>query len=382
MARPDGKDRGLFERPKGSKIWWIRYTDAEGQEHREKVGPKEAAREIYQQRKTEIRLQKFDPDKVVRRKGWTVTRMLTHYREQRKAVGPKNQSEDQRYVDYWSEKLGKLELDQVSLNHLERWRAERVKDGVKPATVNRPLTYLKAYFNLAVRDGYCKANPVNKLKPLKENNERTRYLDPESELPRLRHAFNCVDWDLVEFALFTGMRQSEQFGLGWAFVDLTGGVVKVADPKAGKARFVHLNAEARAVLARQKERYPESPWVFPAPTKTEKPRSAHNFYNRVFLVACRKVGITDFTWHDLRHSFASWLTMEGAHPKAVQFLLGHASGRMTERYSHLAPRHLAEAVSLLSGSVGERRGLSRPAPEPAPPRKVAPKKKPLKSKKP
>ena len=353
MARKDGKDRGLFERPKGSGVWWIRYSDAEGQEHREKVGPKDAARAIYQQRKTEIRLQKFDPALVSRRTRWTVAKMLAHYRAQRKVLGPKNQAEDQRYVDYWTERFGKLELDQLTPEKLENWRIERTRDGVKPATINRALTYLKAYYNLA--EEHCKRNPVKALKPLRENNERTRYLDRNTEFPRLKAALEGENWDIVEFALHTGMRRGEQFGIEWANVDLTANVVRVPCPKGGKARFVYLNDETKAVLLRQRERYPCSPWAFPAPSKPERPRDGHNFYNRVFRKTLEELGIRDFRWHDLRHSFASWLTMRGAHPKAVQELLGHKSGRMTERYSHLSPEHLSNAVRMLSqGSKGER----------------------------
>lgn len=348
MGRAGGKDRGLFQRPANSGIWWVRYFDEEGKEHREKVGPKELARSIYQQRKTEVRQQKFDPDKVVRRKRWTVAKMLAHYREQRKTLGPRNQSEDQRYVDYWTEQLGTLELEQVSAAHLERWRVKRAKDNVKPATINRGLTYLKAYFNLAVRDGHCSQNPVSKVKPLQENNERTRYLDPDNEFARLKAAFNQEQWDLIEFALFTGLRRSEQFGMRWEFVDFTANVVKIPTAKAGKARFIYLNEETRAILERQRSRYPDSPWTFPAPTKPQSPRDGHNFYHREFRKACREVGIQDFHWHDLRHSFASWLTMRGAHPKAVQTLLGVGSSRMMERYSHLAPGHLGATMKLLS----------------------------------
>jgi integrase len=366
MSRKDGKDRGLFERPAGSGIWWIRYTDGEGQEHREKVGSKELARSIYQQRKTEVRLDKFDPERVNRKNRWTVAKMMTHYREKRSIIGPKNQGEDQRYADYWTEKLGKLELDQVSLGHLEKWREQRTRDGVKPATINRALTYLKVYFNLALRDGHCKTNPVEKLKPLRENNERTRYLDPETEFPKLKQAMSGEEWDLVEFALFTGLRRSEQFLLRWEQVNFGAEVLEVPEPKSGQKRFIQLNQEALSVLQRQKQRYPGSPWAFPAPTKPDRPRDGHNFVKRVLKVACSEVGIQDLTWHDLRRSFASWLTMAGAHPKAVQNLLGHTTGRMTERYAYLAPSHLKDAVGLLSSSVGEQQGTSQPAPKPAP----------------
>jgi hypothetical protein len=58
------KPRGIFERPAGSGVWWVRYTDQYGKEHREKVGFKSAAVTIYQQRKTEIRLGRFEPEEI------------------------------------------------------------------------------------------------------------------------------------------------------------------------------------------------------------------------------------------------------------------------------------------------------------------------------
>ena len=67
--RKDPRDRGLFQRPHGSGIWWICYFDRQGKRHREKIGPSKAtARDIYKQRRTEIRLEKFDPEAVARRK--------------------------------------------------------------------------------------------------------------------------------------------------------------------------------------------------------------------------------------------------------------------------------------------------------------------------
>lgn len=59
MARTHSKIRGVFERPKGSRVWWIRYCDQYGQLHREKVGPKGLAKEVYSKRKTAIREGKF-----------------------------------------------------------------------------------------------------------------------------------------------------------------------------------------------------------------------------------------------------------------------------------------------------------------------------------
>jgi hypothetical protein len=76
-----------------------------------------------------------------------------------------------------------------------------------------------------------------------------------------------------------------------------------------------------------------------------------------FPSACRKAGITDFRLHDLRHTYASHLAMRGVHIRALQELLGHKTLAMTQRYSHLAPEQLQNAVKLLDGAIGEKKEL-------------------------
>jgi integrase len=73
-----------------------------------------------------------------------------------------------------------------------------------------------------------------------------------------------------------------------------------------------------------------------------------------FTSACKKAGITDFRFHDLRHTYASHLAMRGVHIRALQELLGHKTLAMTQRYSHLAPEQLQNAVKLLDGVIGEK----------------------------
>jgi len=77
-----------------------------------------------------------------------------------------------------------------------------------------------------------------------------------------------------------------------------------------------------------------------------------------FTSACRKAGIADFRFHDLRHTYASHLAMRGMHIRALQELLGHKTLAMTQRYSHLAPEQLQNTVKLLDGVIGEKRELA------------------------
>src|SRR4029077_4238625 len=66
-----------------------------------------------------------------------------------------------------------------------------------------------------------------------------------------------------------------------------------------------------------------------------------------FEAACKGAGLTDFHFHDLRHTFASWLMMRGVPLATVSNLLAHTSPTMTLRYAHLSPKHLTSAVRVL-----------------------------------
>jgi site-specific recombinase XerD len=73
--------------------------------------------------------------------------------------------------------------------------------------------------------------------------------------------------------------------------------------------------------------------------------------------ACKNLGISDFRFHDLRHTNASHLAMRGVHIRALQELLGYKTLAMTQRYSHLAPEQVKNAVKLLDGGLlGEGKG--------------------------
>jgi len=147
--------------------------------------------------------------------------------------------------------------------------------------------------------------------------------------------------DLVQFALFTGMRRGEVLGLTWERVDRVRGVVLLDLTKSGKRREVPLNSRADAVLARRGSK--SSGLVFGT--------RRWDHFRTAWENAVERAKLADFHFHDLRHTFASWAVQRGASLQEVKDLLGHHSLAMTLRYGHLAPEHLRTAVARLDAAL-------------------------------
>jgi len=142
-----------------------------------------------------------------------------------------------------------------------------------------------------------------------------------------------------------GLRASNQFDLKWTDVDLSNGIITARATKSGETYRIPMNETVREILRSLPSRL-RSEFVFPSATgKTAM--ASRNFRERVFRPALEEAKITDFHWHDLRHSFASRLVMAGVDLKSVQELMGHKTLAMTLRYAHLSPAHKLDAVCRL-----------------------------------
>ena len=159
-----------------------------------------------------------------------------------------------------------------------------------------------------------------------------------------------------KLAAHTGLRRGSLFTLRWDQIDLDNRVIRIPRTKNGRPLSVPLNVTAlNALKALEASKTPESPYVFPHKSGPSAGEPVHDIKNG-FHAALELAHIEDFTWHDLRHTFASWLMMRGASLRSVAELLGHQSLKMTMRYAHLSPAFLSAEVSL----------LDPPQPAPAP----------------
>jgi integrase len=211
-----------------------------------------------------------------------------------------------------------------------------------PAAVNRPLALLRHLLRLAHEEwGVLDSLPT--IRTEKESRGRMKWLTPEEAVKLLeacRKSGNKVLVDLMEFALFTGVRRGEALALTWDRVDRARGVVSLDVTKNGEPREVKLNSTADAVLARR--------WT-PDATGYVFGSRKWNSFRSAWEAALSASGIQGFRFHDLRHTFASWLVQRGRPLKEVQDALGHLSVTMTNRYAHLAPENLRAAVAVLDG---------------------------------
>ncbi|ATS39460.2 MULTISPECIES: site-specific integrase [Xanthomonas] len=264
---------------------------------------------------------------------------------------------------------------------LERFKAQRLKAGIKPSTVNRDLSRIRGALSRAVDWGMIEQHPMRTVKQAKgADDSRVRYLTQEEERQlraglqkreQERRALrtNGNRWHadrghvvremwpadgftdhllpIVLVALNTGMRRGELLGLDWADVNLPGKLVTVtvANAKSRKARHIPLNTEAHDTLARWRQQGAGTGLVFPSPRTGRRMDNISSSWEEL----CDTIALPGFRFHDLRHTFASRLVMAGVDLNTVRELLGHSDIRMTLRYAHLAPDKLAEAVSKLSG---------------------------------
>jgi site-specific recombinase XerD len=339
------KERGIFERPKDSGIWWVRYADNFGRIHREKVGPKGLAKTVYQKRKVEVKEGKFFPENLRRRREILFKDMVKLYLEDHARPNKRSYRDDCRRVKRLLDAFGEKALSEISTQDAARFKA-RLSQEVSPATVNRFLALLKTIFNKGIQWGKTKDNPARGVKLFKENGQRVRFLSEEEE-DNLKTEFPPEYWPLVEFAIHTGTRQGEMFNLRWTDINFQTKIITIPIPqsKSGEMKHIPMNDRVIEILRALPSRM-KGEWVFPS-SKETTPMNGNNFTKRVFIPAVKKAEIENFRWHDLRHTFASRLVMKGNDLRTVQELMGHKDIKMTLRYSHLSPAHKMKAVQTL-----------------------------------
>lgn len=266
--------------------------------------------------------------------------------------------DENRYRNHLAPRFDEKRLSEISPLDLERMKSELARDGKAPATIVHCLKLFRQIFNKAVAWGLHQGNnPVKSVSMPMIKNQRERFLSHDEAhllLAELSKASEIVH-DIALLGLYCGMRAGEIFNLKGIDLDLPNGIITILDPKNKTARKAYVNTTVREMLLKRK---PEkaSDYIF---TKrggndriTELSQTFTKTADRLF-----NVGVKDrrqrVVFHSLRHTFASWLALNGESLLTIKELLGHKSLSMVQRYAHLMPDEKRRATLRLEEAFQE-----------------------------
>lgn len=319
-------------RRKDSPYWWTKITipgHAPVQEST-RTPHKRQAREYEKHRETELWRALKLGDKP--RHNWeeAVLKYLAETAHKRDHHG------DRQRLAWLYPHLEGCPLDAITRDQVDRILSKRTD--LKPASVNRYLATIRTILRKAQREwGWLDTVPALRMR--EEPKKRIRWITPE-EATRLLAVLPEHVANMAEFSLATGLRLSNVTGLTWKQVDMGQRLAWIhADQnKSKKDLVVPLNDSAAAILRRCWGEHPEFVFAY----------AGHPIKRPDILTwqrACQKVGIADFRWHDLRHTWASWHVQAGTSLQELMELGGWSSYDMVLRYAHLAPAHLHNAAA-------------------------------------
>lgn len=309
--------------------------------------------------------------KTAEAKKHTVADMIDAYIKSN-VTGRKSAENTEHHLQYWKSQIGSKLLSDLTPALIGGVRndllntpyittrkiggkvveTERKRSG---ATVNRYMAALGHCITTAVKEwGWMESNPMPNVKKLEESKGRVRFLN-DSERERLltacKESQNPYLYPVVVLALSTGMRQSEIMNLTWNDIDFESNRLILNETKNGERRSVHLAGKALELLQalkKQKVRRIDNNLVFPG---THALNTGPASLRTAWLFALKKANVTDFKFHDLRHSAASYLAMNGASLMDIAAVLGHKTLAMVKRYSHLSETHVSGVVASMNEKI-------------------------------
>lgn len=324
---------------KRGSTWWIRFTTARGELVRcsAQTENRQAAQQFHDKLKAESwRVAKLG-DKPSR------TWDEAAYRWLQETQHKKSHHSDVGIVKQLQPQLSMKPLNEVTRDVVARIAEAKRKES-SPSRANRLIALIRAVLRRAANEWeWLEKAPALRMYP--EPKRRVRWLTPE-QLNVLLRELPEHQREAVVFAVATGLRQANVMGLEWSQVNLEGRTLWIYADQAKGGRDIHvsLNETAVAVLQRQVGKHPKRVFTY----RGEPFRAA---YTKVWMKALKRAGIENFRWHDLRHTWASWLAQKGVPLNDIQEMGGWETAAMVRRYAHLSPAHLAHRARVLDGLI-------------------------------
>lgn len=318
---------------KRNKIYWVDINHNGSRIQRSTgTSDKLAAQEFHDKIKADSWHQTRLEEKVKR------TWMEAAVRWINESLHKRSLSHDRFHLRWLSPFLKDKLLGEIDRDLIDRIAEAKLQTGAKAATVNRTLAVIRSILNKAANEWEW-LEKAPKIKLRQENNNRIRWLS-RGEADKLISELPEHLADMTAFALATGLRQNNVKSLKWEDIDLERqhAWVHPEEAKGNRAIAVPLNSEALRVLKKREKTHPV--YVF-----SYRGKSITQVNTKAWKKALKRAGITNFRWHDLRHTWASWHVQNGTSLHELQMLGGWMSFSMVLRYAHLSSSHLQKAAS-------------------------------------
>lgn len=263
-----------------------------------------------------------------------------------------NQDNVLQHLKWFEEKIGRYQISDVTPAVASDLRDQLLEEvGPKgkirqPATALRYLASMSAVFQACIKDWmWISLNPFRAIRRPSPGKRKMRTFSIE-EIKKIHDACSPYMQRIFTIALHTGMRRGEVLNLLWENIDFKNKILHLPMTKNGEPRDVPMTNEVHKILLNllgSEKRAQIAGLVFPSPKNPLKPIDIKSNWERIL----KQAGITDATFHTIRHTTASHLASLGIHPTLISRILGHKDSRTTDIYIDLIKKHGKEVMDKL-----------------------------------
>ncbi len=264
---------------------------------------------------------------------------------------------DESRLKHYSHLINDKLLTEITTADIEQVKTHCQEKGLSPASVKHCLTLIRAIYNHCIRlDLFQGTNPTKNVKMPQKDNRRLRFLTfDESELLLDALWERSLDvHDQALLSLHTGLRAGEIFALRWDHVDFENNIINIlgsreGETKSGFSRQAYMTERVEGMLLRRYQDKQKG-LIFESRVGGQH-RDISDTFRRTVKALKFNEGVEDprqqVCFHSLRHTFASWLALQGEALLTIKELMGHKTIEMTMRYAHLIPDQKRAAVDKL-----------------------------------
>jgi integrase len=366
---------------KSSPFWYAAFTDPLGRRLKKSTGQtsksralemartwEKASDEARQLRLTEARARQVISELMQSVGGeslrvFTVAEWFDLFVAQKKksrshATGKRHAQTMRDFIEFLGPKA-RLNIAAITSRDIADFRDKRQAKGLAPATVNLDVIILSAAFNSALRQGHVSVNPCLAIEPLKDKPQRKGVFTPEQVSALVAAAEG--DWrGLILIAFYIGARLSDAANLRWQNVDLVSEIktIRFHPRKGGREVVIVIHPALEDYLLSLPAAVSDEAFLFPSLAQRNA-ATLSNWFRAIMdraHIEHRQIrertakggrGVSELSFHSLRHSFASILANAGVSEERRMMLTGHTRRDIHAGYTHHELEALRDAVAVL-----------------------------------